>query len=73
MPLPYFTDVNNDGLDDMLVSPFDPNFEVTENKQSIWLYLNEGTADLPDFRLQQKNFLQDEMLDLGSGAFSFIG
>lgn len=69
MPLPYFTDVDNDGLDDMLVSPFDPNFEVTENKQSIWLYLNEGTADLPEFGLQQKNFLQDEMLDLGSGAF----
>jgi len=72
MPLPFFTDVNNDGLDDMLVSPFDPNFEVTENIQSIWLYLNEGTLELPDFQLQQKDFLQEEMLDLGSGAFPLL-
>ncbi|MDY0078320.1 MAG: T9SS type A sorting domain-containing protein [Bacteroidales bacterium] len=72
MPLPYFTDVNNDGLEDMLVSPFDPNFEVTENKQSVWLYLNEGTAEIPDFRLFQKDFLQADMLDLGSGAFPLL-
>ena len=25
MPLPYFTDIDNDGTDDLLVSPFDPN------------------------------------------------
>lgn len=72
MPVPFFTDINNNGLEDLLVSPFDPNFEVTENKQSIWLYLNEGTAEIPDFRLHQKDFLQCDMLDMGSGAFPLL-
>jgi len=72
MPLPYFTDINNDGLTDMLVSPFDPNYEVTENVNSIWLYLNEGTENEPDFRLVQKDFLQEEMLDFGSGAYPLL-
>jgi hypothetical protein len=72
MPLPYFTDINNDGLSDMLVSPFDPNYEVTENVNSIWLYLNEGTENEPDFRLHQKDFLQEEMLDFGSGAYPLL-
>jgi hypothetical protein len=72
MPLPYFTDINNDGLSDMLVSPFDPNYEVTENVNSIWLYLNEGTENEPDFSLLQKDFLQEEMLDFGSGAYPLL-
>ncbi len=25
MPVPFFTDINNDGVEDLLVSPFDPN------------------------------------------------
>ena len=72
MPLPYFTDINNDGLTDMLVSPFDPNYEVTENVNNVWLYLNEGTENEPDFRLHQKDFLQEEMLDFGSGAYPLL-
>ena len=72
MPLPYFTDVNNDGLTDMLVSPFDPNYEVTENVNNVWLYLNEGTENEPDFRLVQKDFLLEEMLDFGSGAYPLL-
>lgn len=69
MPVATFADVNNDGLDDLLVSPFDPNPLVTANKASIWLYLNVGTNELPQFELLKKNFLQDETLDFGSGAF----
>ncbi len=72
MPLPFFTDINNDGLTDLLVSPFDPNPLVTENKQSIWLYLNEGTEDQPIYRLVSRDFLQNQMIDLGSGAFPTV-
>ncbi|HOI32078.1 MAG TPA: VCBS repeat-containing protein, partial [Bacteroidales bacterium] len=72
MPLPYFTDINNDGLSDMLVSPFDPNYEVTENVNNVWLYLNEGTENESDFRLVQRDFLQEEMLDFGSGAYPLL-
>ncbi|KAF0131212.1 MAG: FG-GAP repeat-containing protein [Bacteroidetes bacterium] len=69
MPVAAFIDVNNDGNDDLLVSPFDPNPLVTENQQSIWLYLNEGSNQMPDFQLATKKFLQQETIDLGSGAY----
>lgn len=69
MPLAAYIDVNNDGIKDLIVSPFDPNPFVTENIQSVWLYLNEGSNNLPVFNLHTKSFLQDQMIDLGSGAY----
>ncbi len=72
MPVTAMIDVNNNGLKDMIVSPFDPSPIVSENKQSVWLYLNEGTLDQPVFRLHTKSFLQDQMIDLGSGAYPLL-
>jgi len=69
MPVLARIDVNNDGLPDLLVSPFDPSLSVTENHQSIWLYLNTGTSSAPVYQLVSKNFLQGQMIDLGSGAY----
>ena len=69
MPLPYFTDINNDGIEDLLVSPFDPNPMACEGSNSIWLYLNHGTKQNPDFQLYTKSFLQDQMIDMGTGAY----
>ncbi|MBK9292366.1 MAG: T9SS type A sorting domain-containing protein [Bacteroidetes bacterium] len=69
MPGAYLIDVNNDGLKDLIVSPFDPNYNVTENYSSVWLYLNEGSENQPVFRLHTKRFLQDQTIDLGSGAY----
>ena len=69
MPMPFFIDVNNDGLEDMIVSPFDPNPLSAEGKNSVWLYLNFGTNENLDFQLYTKSFLQDEMLDFGTGSF----
>ena len=69
MPVAAMIDVNNDGKKDLLVSPFDPNPFVCENKNSIWLYLNEGTNDLPNFQLYSKQFLQNQTIDFGSGAY----
>ena len=69
MPMPFFMDVNNDGLEDMIVSPFDPNPLSAEGQNSVWLYLNFGTNENPDFQLYTKSFLQDEMLDFGMGAY----
>ena len=69
MPQPFFIDVNNDGADDLVVSPFDPNPMSTEGNSSVWLYLNEGTDDAPEYRLYSKSFLQDQMLDVGTGAY----
>lgn len=69
MPVPFFTDINNDGADDLLVSPFDPNPMASEGLESIWLYLNHGTNELPDYQLYTKSFLQDGMIDVGKGAY----
>ena len=69
MPVPFFTDIDNDGVDDMLVSPFDPNPMACEGLNSVWLYLNKGTNDNPDFQLATKSFLQEQMIDVGTGAY----
>lgn len=66
MPVVALIDVNNDGFDDLIVSPFDPNPLVTENKSCVWLYLNIETNQLPSYQLVSKNFLQQGMIDVGS-------
>jgi hypothetical protein len=71
-PVCALYDVNNDGKKDLLVSPFDPNINKSVNKSSVWLYLNTGTNDVPVYTLSTKNFLQSDMLDLGSGAYPVL-
>ena len=69
MPVPFFTDIDNDGVDDLLVSPFDPNPMACEGQNSVWLYLNRGKNQMPDFQLETKSFVQDGMIDVGKGAY----
>ena len=69
MPCPMLMDVDGDGLEDLLVSPFDLTFVRSENKESVWYYKNTGTTQNPYFSLQTKSFLQEEMIDFGSGAY----
>ncbi len=68
-PAAMLVDVNNDGQKDLLVSPFDPSLVKGENYKSVSLYINEGTNAQPSFNLVTKSFLQEQMLDLGSGAY----
>lgn len=68
MPVASYIDVNNDGVKDLLISTFDPSIYKSKNKSSVWLYLNKGETNMPEFELYSQNFLQDEMLDFGSGA-----
>ena len=72
MPVPFFTDINNDGVDDLLVSPFDPNPMASVGEESVWLYLNHGTNAVPDFQLYTRSFLQEQMLDFGLGAYPVV-
>ena len=69
MPAPMYLDVNMDGRKDLILSPFDPNPYVTQNLHSTHLYLNYGMDDAPDFNFTSSQFLQNEMIDLGSGAY----
>ena len=68
-PLPMYIDIDRDGLKDLAVSPFDLELVKSENKESVWFYKNIGTAQQAVFALQTKSFLQEDMIDLGSGAF----
>ncbi len=68
-PAAMLVDVNNDGVKDLLVSPFDPALVKSENYKSVSLYINEGTNQQPVYDLVTKSFLQEQMLDLGSGAY----
>ena len=69
MPVPCFTEIDNDGVDDLLVSPFDPDPMASDGYQSVWLYLNHGTNEVPDYQLYTKSFLQETMIDVGKGAY----
>ncbi len=68
-PAAMLTDVNNDGIKDLLVSPFEPSLTKSKNFKSISLYLNIGSSSQPLYNKVPGSFLQDEMLDLGSGAY----
>ena len=69
LPAAAYIDVNNDGINDLILSPFDPSLVTSENRKSVWLYLNSGQNDQPNFNFMQKDFLQEGMIDLGSGAY----
>lgn len=66
-PATYSIDTDNDGLEDLLVAPNNPN--TSENFNNVWYYHNEGTASIPEFVFKQNNFLQDEIIDVGERSF----
>lgn len=66
-PAAFDLDVNNDDVNDLLVSPNAAN--ISDNTNSVWYYKNSGTTSSPNYILEKKNFLQDEMIELGEGAY----
>ncbi len=69
MPAAFSIDIDFDNTPDLLVSPFDPSRNKAENKNSIWAYKNIGTRTNPIYSYIQSNFLQDRMIEIGSGAY----
>ncbi len=69
-PAAYMEDVDFDGVKDLLaatnVASNDNN--LSDFRSSNWYFHNSGTTDNPKFSLVQKNFLQDQMLDVGENA-----
>jgi hypothetical protein len=72
MPVAANIDANNDGLIDLVLSPFDPALDKSENRQSVWLYLNEGGNNHPQYAFNSSSFLQDDMIDVGAGAYPVL-
>ncbi|MHC2991472.1 hypothetical protein OB13_07690 [Pontibacter sp. HJ8] len=69
-PAAYSEDVTFDGIPDLLVAPnSNENEGDLELQQSVWLYRNTGTTNQPDFEFVQDDFLQQQMIDLGEGAY----
>jgi len=68
MPAAAYIDVNNDDKKDLIVAPFDPALAVSKNYKNVKLYFNEGQNNNPDFHISPDSFLQNQMIDVGSGA-----
>lgn len=66
-PAAFYLDADNDGLNDLIVSPNVKN--ASENFTSVHFYKNVGTATSPLFDLRQNNLLQSTMIETGEGAY----
>ena len=69
-PTPFLEDVDFDGFRDLMVIP---NIFVKDHleinlKESNWFYRNTGTNQLPDYVPVARDFLQDQMIDVGDNA-----
>lgn len=65
-PAAFYLDVDFDGKKDLIVGANAKN--ISENETSIYYYKNQGTATLPVFIYQTKAFLQNEMIEHGTGS-----
>jgi hypothetical protein len=63
----YHLDLDNDGNKDLIMAPNAPN--ASENFKSVWYYHNTGTNTDVHSQFVQNNFLQDNMIELGEGAY----
>ena len=70
MPLVSSLDLNGDNTPELLVSPADPSLTKSQNINSVWLY--EYDSLLQNYSLITQNFLQDEMVNLGSGCYPVL-
>jgi hypothetical protein len=69
-PCTFNLDVDNDGFKDLLASP--NTIAGSENYQSVWYYKNASSTPTVNFVLQKKNFLQEDMIELGEGAYPVL-
>ena len=65
-PASFMMDVNNDGLKDLVASP---NSDQTgEDYFAVWYYQNTGSNEFPNFQYSKKDFLIEDMVDMGTDA-----
>lgn len=69
-PAAYYLDVNNNAVSDLLVSP--NAYATAEDVNSVWYYENLGGESSPQFHFGQNDFLQHEMIELGTGAYPVL-
>jgi hypothetical protein len=66
-PAAYYEDIDFDGVPDLIISPnvYFRQFNGIDFEKSVWYYKNTGTTSSPIFNLEQNNFLQNQMIDVG--------
>ena len=65
-PAGYYLDINNDGIKDLISST--TGLSLSKNRLNVWCYLNGKYNDKPEFNFLTNSFLQEEMIDVGSGS-----
>ncbi|MEI7981182.1 MAG: T9SS type A sorting domain-containing protein [Bacteroidota bacterium] len=71
-PAANLLDLDNDGIRDLVISPFDPNLFISDNFNSTWFYKNTGTNEQPVFQFQTDRLFRSEMMDFGSSSFPVL-
>jgi hypothetical protein len=69
-PAPFYLDVDFDGVKDLLVGANAKN--VSQNETSVLFYKNIGTNNNPTFIFQKNNFLQEQMIEHGTGSIPVL-
>lgn len=70
MPVVSFADIDNDGTDEMLVSPSDPSLTKSQDHHSLWLYSHDEVTG--QYHKLMDDFLQNQMIDVGSSALPVL-
>ncbi len=65
-PAGFYLDVNNDNIKDLIVST--NCYGGCKNDNNVWYYNNTGADNNPNFNFIEKDFLQDDMIEIGEGA-----
>lgn len=70
-PASFYLDVNNDGIKDLVCAP--NRLDNVQNDDGVMYHENMGANNNPNFSFQQYAFMQDDMIEMGSGtAPSFV-
>lgn len=69
-PASFFVDVDFDQVKDLVVCPNARN--ISENETSVHYFKNIGTNANPNFIFQNKNHLQNEMIEHGTGTMPIL-
>lgn len=67
-PCVYYDDFDNDNKKDLMASP---NLSAGENYNCLWFYKNVGTSK-DSFTFIKKNFLIENIVDVGEGCFPLV-
>lgn len=69
-PAMFYLDVDHDGVKDLIVTSNSIIYGSSDT--SVHFYKNIGLDSLPDFRLQNRRFLQEDMIEVSTGAFPVL-